>query len=89
MTEERCIHDLVSGQCVLCRPRPAPAPPDRRVWVLPTSEVFHQRDCYMFDAVHEANIVRDIPDNEPAPLTVAEALDAWLRPCERCAPHVR
>ncbi|HWL34661.1 MAG TPA: hypothetical protein VNQ77_00570 [Frankiaceae bacterium] len=88
MAEERCVHDLMREQCSLCRPTPV-APPDRRVWVLPTSEVFHERDCYMFDAVHEANLVRDIPDNEPAPLTVAEALDIGLRPCERCAPHVR
>jgi hypothetical protein len=52
--DARCVHDLPVGQCSLCKPTSrAAAGPDSEVWVLPTSQVFHRRSCYVFDASAE------------------------------------
>ena len=90
MTDDRCVHDMLPGQCALCAPKPtvSAAPRDRQVWALPTSAKFHRADCYTFDAVHEANLVRGIPDNQRRWLTVGDAVEAGLLPCEACAPDV-
>lgn len=88
--DDRCVHDFRVGECAICGQRPSePAPADRPVWVLPTSEVFHRRDCYMFDATHESNIVRGSHDSPPAALRLDEARARGLRPCELCSPAAR
>src|SRR5436309_1268278 len=91
LIEERCVHDLLPNQCALCLApkQPDPAPRDRPVWVLPTSEVFHKPNCYVFDATHQSNLVQGHKDSDPMPITVGEARDRRLRPCELCSPDVR
>jgi hypothetical protein len=91
VNDARCIHDFLSGQCAICRPKAVrePAPADREVWVLPTGEVFHRADCYILDATHEANLVRDTLDTPPKAVTLADARLSGLRRCEICSPDVR
>jgi len=91
MKGNRCIHEFLPGQCDFCRPEPGrePAPADTQVWTLPTGEVFHRADCYILDATHESNIVRNSTDTPPEAASVADAIDRGLRPCEICSPQVR
>ncbi|HVF03485.1 MAG TPA: hypothetical protein VNA20_01475 [Frankiaceae bacterium] len=90
MGDERCVHELLPGQCGICAPRTvAAAPRDAQVWWLPTSEAFHRPACPMLDGTHEANLARGIEDNPTEWGTVGAAVDAGLRPCQMCAPDVR
>lgn len=91
MSDDRCLHDFLMGQCDLCRPKSVrePARGDRQVWVLPTGEVFHTQDCYILDATHEANLVRDTIDTPPKGIALAEARSRGLRRCEICSPDIR
>lgn len=91
MSDDRCVHEFLPGQCDLCRLKAVreAVPADRQVWVLPTGEVFHTADCYILDATHQANLVRDTIDTPPKGITLAEARSRGLRRCEICAPDVR
>lgn len=90
VSETRCVHDLGVNECGLCLTRaPRRLTDDGRVWVLPTGEVFHLADCFIIDATHEANLVRDTRDTPPIAVTVADARARGLRRCEFCSPDAR
>lgn len=85
-----CIHEFPLSQCGLCRPRKQQlASGTDQVWVLPTSEVYHRRDCYVFDAQTASNLAQGRKDSEPMPLTFPEAEGRSLRRCAFCSPHRR
>ena len=90
MTEDRCVHEMLPGQCGTCTPpTPTPAPDDRLVWVLPTSEAYHRKDCSALYGAEESSRARDAVPNELQSRTFAEARALPLRPCTACAPDVR
>lgn len=88
MTEERCKHELIVGQCADCGPVPKGLA--RHVWQTAGGSVFHVRpDCL---ALLEAQRLltragRDVHD--PRRVHVVDALERGRGACLVCFPRYR
>lgn len=88
MTDERCIHDLIVGQCAEC----APIPPGLTRRVIRTSggTVFHRTvGCQgLLDGQRFAD-AQGLRTHPAVTMPVGEALAAGLGACLVCFPYYR
>jgi hypothetical protein len=83
MTDDRCKHDLLPGQCVDCRLPPRGL--TKRVYRTAGGQVFHRNASCEALRLGQAKAARRQNNIHPAELLdVAEALQLGLGACQRC-----
>jgi hypothetical protein len=88
VTDDRCPHDLIVGQCVDCAPVPAGLP--RRVYRTAGGTVFHQSTgCSVLLDGQRSAAARGLRTHPAVAMPVREALAAGLGACLVCFPYYR
>ena len=88
MADERCVHDLVVGQCADCAPVPAGL--TRRVLRTAGGSVFHRTaGCHGLVDGQRFAVAKGMGTHPAVSTAVGEALAAGLGACLVCFPYYR